>query len=291
MKKLRYSEAFYSIQGEGKFIGVPSVFLRTFGCNFRCKSFCRSDTPDNETINPDVQVVIDNIDKYKTMEELPLVRTGCDTYASIYPQFKHLMKDATVDEVVEHVCSLLPESGKWLYNGNNDVHLIITGGEPLLGWQQLYPELINHKRLSSVKNITFETNGTQMLHSEFKSYIKQSGKHITWSVSPKLSESGESWDNAINPDVLFDYVSIENSDMYLKFVVVQESNLEEVKDAVHAITNQVGFPNVPVYLMPAGGCVEEYTRNAPIVAKLAMDNGFRYSPREHLTLFKNSWGT
>ena len=29
--KLRYSEAFYSVQGEGKFVGVPSVFLRTFG--------------------------------------------------------------------------------------------------------------------------------------------------------------------------------------------------------------------------------------------------------------------
>jgi len=37
--KLRYSEAFYSVQGEGKFVGVPSVFLRTFGCNFRCMNF------------------------------------------------------------------------------------------------------------------------------------------------------------------------------------------------------------------------------------------------------------
>ena len=38
-KQLRYSEAFYSVQGEGKFVGVPSVFLRTFGCNFRCMNF------------------------------------------------------------------------------------------------------------------------------------------------------------------------------------------------------------------------------------------------------------
>ena len=37
--KLRYSEAFYSIQGEGRFVGVPSVFLRTFGCNFECAGF------------------------------------------------------------------------------------------------------------------------------------------------------------------------------------------------------------------------------------------------------------
>ena len=39
MKTLRYSEAFYSVQGEGNFIGTPSVFLRSFGCNFRCQGF------------------------------------------------------------------------------------------------------------------------------------------------------------------------------------------------------------------------------------------------------------
>ena len=44
--KLRYSEAFYSVQGEGKFVGVPSVFLRTFGCNFRCMNFGLTGEPD-----------------------------------------------------------------------------------------------------------------------------------------------------------------------------------------------------------------------------------------------------
>ena len=43
--KLRYSEAFYSVQGEGKFVGVPSVFLRTFGCNFRCMNFGLNNEP------------------------------------------------------------------------------------------------------------------------------------------------------------------------------------------------------------------------------------------------------
>jgi len=39
---MRISEIFYSIQGEGRLLGVPSVFVRTSGCNLRCR-WC--DTP------------------------------------------------------------------------------------------------------------------------------------------------------------------------------------------------------------------------------------------------------
>ena len=33
---MRISEIFYSIQGEGRLLGTPSVFIRTSGCNLRC---------------------------------------------------------------------------------------------------------------------------------------------------------------------------------------------------------------------------------------------------------------
>ena len=99
--RLRYSEAFYSVQGEGKFVGVPSVFLRTFGCNFRCMNFGIERYPNRAEklkqgikYNPEVKQLLDDgvLDKVETFEELPIVHTGCDTYASIYPEFKKYIK-------------------------------------------------------------------------------------------------------------------------------------------------------------------------------------------------------
>ena len=297
--KLRYSEAFYSVQGEGRFVGVPSVFLRTFGCNFRCMNFGldRGEPMRDEKQkagikhNQEVQDLLDkNVHKdTKEFNDLPIIHTGCDTYASIYPEFKHYNMLKEVDDVVEHLLSLTP-NGKWTQDNGQDIHLIMTGGEPLLGWQRLYIELFEHPKMGDLKNVTFETNTTQLLHGEFKDYLQNQDRfEITWSCSPKLSVSGEPWKTAIKPEVARDYADVGGSIMYLKFVVADRTDIEEAGEAV-AEYKAAGI-HCPVYLMPLGGRSEEYNLNVQEVANICMEKGWRFTPRLHISLFGNAWGT
>lgn len=289
--KLRYSEAFYSIQGEGKYVGVPSVFLRTFGCNFRCQNFGLERGREKTRYNPEVEKLIENKvhETTEKFEDLPLVFSGCDTYASIYPEFRHLVMDKTIDDVVEHLLSLTP-NGHWMQDNGQDVHLILTGGEPLLAWQRLYIELFEHPKMRDLKNVTFETNTTQFLHEDFRDYLGNRARFkTTFSCSPKLSVSGESWDDAIKPSVASQYYTVPNSSLYLKFVVNDSVDVEEVDRAV-AEYRAVGI-NCPVYLMPVGGRTEGYNLTVQQVAKIAMEKGYRFTPRLHITLFGNAWGT
>jgi organic radical activating enzyme len=244
-----------------------------------------------ERYNAEVkQLLADKVhETTKEFNDLPIVHTGCDTYASIYPEFKHFNMLKSVDEVVEHLLSLLPE-GKWTMDNGQDVHLILTGGEPLLAWQRLYVELFEHPRMQDLKNVTIETNTTQHLHDDFYNYLNDHEKiQLTFSCSPKLSVSGESWDDAIKPDVAREYSCVDGSDMYFKFVVADQDDVDEVGRAVDAY-REAGV-DVPVYLMPLGGRSEEYTLNVQEVANLCMERGWRFSPRLHISLFGNAWGT
>lgn len=283
MSKIKIAELFYSIQGEGRYMGVPSIFLRTFGCNFKCAGF---GMPKGEA-SQEVEIIAEKINDYKTYQELPLVSTGCDSYASWDPRFKHLSPMLDSDSLANSICDILP-SKTW-----KDEHLVITGGEPLLGWQRAYPDLLDHPKMRDLKEITFETNGTQELSPEFKKYlldwgIEQRGyTSLTFSVSAKLSCSGESRHEAIKPSIVCDYQEVGYT--YLKFVIATEDDAEEALETLD-IYRAEGFTG-PCYLMPVGGVESVYAMNNRRVAEFAMKNGLRYSDRLQVPLFKNEWGT
>ena len=285
MSKIKIAELFYSIQGEGRYMGVPSVFLRTFGCNFKCAGFgmSRGELSYEAT---DIAATHAMIKPFQTYGELPLVSTGCDSYASWMPEFKDLSPMLTTDAIAERIMEILP------YKRWEDEHLVITGGEPLLGWQRAYPDLLNHLSMAGLKEITFETNGTQKLDSKFKEYLTDwafgsDEREITFSVSAKLSCSGEARHEAIKPEVVCEYQEVGTT--YLKFVIATEEDAEEALETLD-IYRAEGFTG-HCYLMPVGGVESVYTLNNRRVAELAMKHGLRYSDRLQVPLFKNEWGT
>ena len=199
----------------------------------------------------------------------------------------------TTDAIADRIMEILP------FNEWREEHLVITGGEPLLGWQRAYPALLDHPKMQNLRELTFETNGTQPLSEEFADYLQhwrlaelpdgslRDPYAVTFSVSAKLSCSGEERSEAIKPEVVCAYEDVGYT--YLKFVVATEEDAEEAIETAD-IYRENGFTG-PVYLMPVGGVESVYTLNNRRVAELAMKNGLRYSDRLQVPLFKNEWGT
>jgi len=259
-------------------MGVPSVFLRTFGCNFTCGGF---GMPRGE-MSAERDAIAERMIEFQDYNELPLVSTGCDSYASWDPRFKDLSPMLETNAIVDRIMQILPHR-RW-----EDEHLVITGGEPLLGWQRAYPDLLDHASMHRLKEITFETNGTQPLSAEFKKYLQRwrAQREITFSVSAKLPGSGEKWSEAICPEVVCEYEQVGYT--YLKLVVATEQDLTDAEQAVLEYRT-AGFTG-PVYVMPVGGVERVYTLNNRAVAEMAMRKGWRYSDRLQVPLFSNAWG-
>jgi len=290
--KIKISEVFFSLQAEGLYVGVPSIFIRTFGCNFKCAGFGIPKGDKLSTIADDVALQRKDHPEW-TIETLPLAKTGCDSYFSWHPKFKDMSPTMDIEQIIHEV-----EMARLIYqpngprNGLKDSHIVITGGEPLLGWQKSYPALLDKLAETGYRHITFETNGTQKICDEFADYLLLNhinGKrlNITFSVSPKLPCSREKLSKALQPNIITDYMKYGK--VYLKFVIANQHDLDDVNEFVHGYKAAGYFGEV--YLMPLGGTVDDYMFNSPQVAALAMHSGYRYSPRLQVDLWGNKTGT
>ncbi len=250
---LPLNELFVSLQGEGKLAGVPSVFVRTSGCNLRCW-FC---------------------DSYHT------------SWEPAYAWY-------SLDEIVDEVDSFGVD------------HVVFTGGEPLI--HDASATLL--RRLSNRGyHVTVETNGTIVPETDDGTPVPID----LASVSPKLSSStptperdptgsardGTSGANAdgweerheerrIDVDALATLV--DRYDSQLKFVVTGRDDMDEIEsvvdDAREAATAEVSDGDV--LLMPEGQTRDELARTRSLVADLAVEYGYRYTPRLHVDLWNDA---
>lgn len=291
------TEMFYSIQGEGRFVGVPSIFIRTFGCPFTCAGFGQSRNKDEWLPESEMPHNLIDVKDLSSLEDMPVPTVGCDSSAAWSKKLKHLSKEYTASELVTAIEDLAREHISPARIGS-EVHIVFTGGEPLVPkWQRFYAEFFPLLAESSmtIYDVTFETNGFYELRPEFMDFLNkhstQADIEWTFSVSPKLSISGEPQERAIRPGSVSSYRDLANSYVYSKYVVRDADCLADVEAAQERYLNEAGIIFDSVYLMPEGATTDLLALTESQVADVCLNKGYRFSPRLHCHLFGNGWGT
>ena len=134
MKTFKYSETFFSAQGEGQFTGRPSLWIRFYLCNLQCDGFGQDDPT-----NPDSwELPYNDLDlkDITTVEELPVFSKGCDSSYTWSKKYRHLMKDKTASDIVDELEALLPHGLFVNPDTKQDVHMVFTGGEQMMKHNQ-----------------------------------------------------------------------------------------------------------------------------------------------------------
>jgi len=239
-----------TIQGEGKKIGTPSVFIRFGRCNFDCNGFgVEYTTPSG------------------------VKKFGCDSYYAVDNEFKKFWTSyETSEAVITEVEKFLPLEYK--------PDIVITGGEPMIYWKNDEFQKLLEYYVTQGCNVTIETNGSLDMKID-KAYQKE----ILYSISVKLSNANESYKKRVNFDSLKEMIN-NGGKSYLKFVVSQndENIVEEIKDILS------NLPKVDVFLMPQGDSNDEIVKNSLYVIELCVKHGFKYSDRLHIRIWDNKRG-
>ena len=174
--------------------------------------------------------------------------------------------------------------------------MVFTGGEPMLkASQQGMIAVLEEfrKRNNYPKNVTVETNGTQVLGEDLDIYIDMAnfneGLEWYWSISPKLwSTAGEKPSKAIKPDVVGKY-AIASPHGQLKYVVNgSEESWREVEDNTKAFRD--AGCNFPVWIMGIGGTLEGLKMTEAEIADQAIQLGYNYTTRAHVHIYGNAIG-
>lgn len=302
-KQYRFSEIFYSIQGEGVYTGVNTAWLRLWGCNLQCLGFGQADPKDPSTY----VLPYEDFDpsKITVLEDLPVWNKSCDSSYSWSKKYRHLAHLKTAPEICDQIEKSIsnehnPHGAFKHASTGQDTHMAFTGGEPMMN-QGAILAILNEfeSRDNKPKYVTVETNGTQALKSKLFDKIQGIEDGLTlkedrfkewfWSVSPKLSTSGEDFDKTVLPNVVRGYKYASNHGQ-LKFVV---DGTDECWDEVDRATNLYREAGIDwdVWIMPEGATVEGQERHAGEIAQQAMARGYYVSARVHTYLFGNVIGT
>ncbi len=306
----KYSEIFYSFQGEGKYTGLPTSWIRFFLCNLQCDGFGQENPMDPDSYVLPYQDV--DISHITDIRDLPVFEYGCDSSYTWAKKYRHLASDNTAHQIVDLVAEGMkhesnPDGLFYHPATKQETHMAFTGGEPMLN-QQAIADIMwaFFEAHNSPRFVTVETNGTKPIKDELVEMInrhalaeewgglvedERGGCEWFWSCSPKLwSTAGEKPKKAIKPENLAGYAEASNHGQ-LKYVVNgTQQSWDEVEEHTEAF--RAAGVDWPVYIMPVGATKEEQEEEQiAITAVEAMKRGYFFSGRLHCYVFGNQIGT
>ncbi|MFN4080498.1 MAG: 7-carboxy-7-deazaguanine synthase QueE [Saprospiraceae bacterium] len=236
-------EIFYTIQGEGRHVGRPSIFVRASLCNLHCY-WCDTDYTWNweGTRFAHVNDAMPGYAKFVKSDWIHEIDAG---------------------ELAQQIAMAYP-----------CLHVVITGGEPLLQQDGFVALMRAMKAMDARYFFEVETNGTLVPDPEFDLLIDQ------YNVSPKLANSRNALQLRERPDALHFFA--ENSKAYFKFVIAEQDDLREML----AICNRYKIPFDRTWLMPEGRSKEVLQQRRHWLVEACKQYGFNYSDRLHIQV----WG-
>ena len=303
-KTYRYSEIFYSFQGEAELAGKPSVWLRFFGCNLECNGFGQKDPTNPATYVLPYQTF--DVSSVKRLEDLPVWNTGCDSSYSWSARYKELVHDRTVEEICDLITDQMrhPSNPEGLFVHpvtNQDTQMCFTGGEPMMNQKAMIAIMQEFQRRGNPPRVvTVETNATKKLTADLKEFIneefgnQEGGARWHWAMSPKLwTVAGEK--DAVMDEVIYSYCVDTFSSAIMKFVCSgSEENWAELDAHVDRIQRMFGHEGLycpEIWVMPVGATKDAQEQSTVgDIAMEAMRRGYNVATRNHCYVFGNVIG-
>jgi 7-carboxy-7-deazaguanine synthase len=241
---LLVSETFTTLQGEGPSAGQFAHFIRLGGCNLHCR-WC--DTPYTWAFDKRHADFHDSGKQYNPTTELRMV---------------------TITDLVQEILETYPPL------------CVITGGEPMLQYDQLY-EVIRQVSEQSETRFEIETAGTVPPGN-----LMNAGT-VDFNVSPKLQDSGNPLSKRYLPNVL---KLLEQAGAIFKFVIPPPPDSRDALKEVERIQDECAIPDYRMWLMPCGTTQDEVLRGIRGLAPVAIKNGWNVSTRLHVEIWGDKRG-
>ena len=271
--KLLISSDFYSIQGEGISSGIPSYFVRLGICNLTCgmsRKFANQLAKDKSLEDGEIF-------------EGDLHKEGKATWTCDSTS-QWLWRGE--DKEFQYLIDRWKEQGIYEDIKNGTIHIIWTGGEPTIkGHQEAIYNFYEYWIVTEIgpgkKGIDpfqeIETNGTIYIETPLFDMLDQIN------CSPKLSNSGMTEKQRINPDAIKRIM--EHSNYQFKFVI---SNEEDVKEMFRDFIVPFNIPLKNVVCMPGLDDAANFEERTQFVLEMAKKYKFRGLTRLHIAAWNKT---